>query len=85
MKLFVYLWMFQKTRDGKWTESAAVGSRAIVTETKERLCVRYRGRQLVGTGESCELREPPAPYKGISGYEKAALRLQNEYYWKNSV
>jgi hypothetical protein len=42
-------------RDGKWTESVAVGSRAFVTETKERLGVRDRGRKLVGTGESCEL------------------------------
>ena len=31
------------------------------------------------------LREPPAPYNGISGPENEALRLQNEYYWENSV
>jgi hypothetical protein len=72
-------------RDEKWTESAAVGSRAIVTETKERLGVRDRGRKLVGTGECCELREPSAPYKGISGHEIEAIRLQNEYFWENSV
>ena len=26
-----------------------------------------------------------ASYKGISGYENAAIRLQLEYYWDNSV
>jgi putative transposase len=72
-------------RDGKWTESVAVGSRAFVTETKERLGVRAKGRKLVGTGECCELKESPAPYKGISGHENEAIRLQNEYYWENSV
>jgi len=30
------------------------------------------------TGECCELRESPAPYKGISGYENADVRLQTE-------
>ena len=47
-------------RDGKWTESVAVGNRAFVTETNERLGVQAKGRKLVGTGECCELREPPA-------------------------
>jgi len=72
-------------QDGKWTESVAVGSRAFVTETKERLGIRAIGRKMVERGESFGLRESPAPYKGISGYENAALRLQNEYYWENSV
>ena len=27
-----------------------------------------------------ELRESPAPYKDILGYENAAIRLQNEYF-----
>ena len=31
------------------------------------------------------LRESPAPYKGISGYQNAAVRLQNEYFGENSV
>ena len=63
----------------------AVGSRTFVTETKEKLGIRAKGRKMVGTGESCELREPPAPYKGISGYENAAKRLKNKYSRGNSV
>jgi len=31
------------------------------------------------------LRESLSPYKGISGHENAATRLQLEYYWDNSV
>jgi hypothetical protein len=63
-------------KDGKWTESVAVGSRAFVTEKKERLSVWDRGRKLVGTGTCCELRETPAPCKGISGHENGDVRLQ---------
>ena len=40
---------------------------------------------LYETADGHELRESPAPYKGISGPENEALRLQNEYYWENSV
>ena len=35
-------------RDGKWTKSVAVGSRAFVTERKKRLGVKAKGRKLVG-------------------------------------
>ena len=49
-----------------------------------KLGVRDRGCKMVGTGDTFELRESPAPYKGISGYENEAIRLQNEYYWENS-
>jgi hypothetical protein len=58
----------------------AVGRRAFVTETKERIGVRAIGRKLVGTGDNLELKEQPVPYKGISGQEIEALRLQSGYY-----
>jgi hypothetical protein len=72
-------------RDGKFTVSVTVGSRAFVTETKERLGVRAKGRKMVGTDDNFELRESPAPYKCISRSENEAIRLQNEYFWRNSV
>jgi hypothetical protein len=56
-----------------------------VTETKEKLGIRAKGRKVVETGDNFELRESPAPYKDISGHENEAIRLQNEYYWENSV
>ena len=49
-------------------------------ETKEKLGIRAKVRKMVGTGDNFELRESPAPYKGISGYENAAIRLQSEYF-----
>ena len=55
------------SRDGKWTESIAVGSKAFVTSTKEQLGVEGRGRKVIVKGGSYELREAPAPYKGILG------------------
>ena len=33
-------------------ESVAVGSRAFVTETKEKLGIRAKGRKMVGTGDN---------------------------------
>ncbi len=69
-------------RDGKWTESVAVGSKAFVTITKETLKVKGEGRMVIGGGDgSYELRESPAAYKGILGHENAVLRPQNEYFW----
>ena len=69
-------------RDGKWTESVAVGSKAFVTITKETLKVKGEGLMVIGGGDgSYELRESPAAYKGILGHENAVLRPQNEYFW----
>ena len=63
-------------RDGKWTESVAVGSESFVTTTKEKLGVKGKGREVIGTNGSYELRETTAPYKGILGHENGTLRIQ---------
>ena len=44
-------------RDRKWTDSIAVGSRAFVIVTKERLGIRAKARKMVGTDDNFELRE----------------------------
>lgn len=72
-------------RDGKWTESVAVGSKAFVSATKERLGFKVKGRKVVGEGGSYELRESPAPYKEIFGHENGVLRPQNEYFWEDTA
>ena len=69
-------------RDGKWTESIAVGSESFVTETKERLGFKARGRAASERDGVFELRDPVVPYNRISGHEKAVLRSQNGYLWK---
>ena len=71
-------------RDGKWTESVAVGSKAFVEQTKERLGIKAEGRRVIGEGGRYELRESPVPYRSILGYENEVLRPRNRYSWKYS-
>jgi putative transposase len=68
-------------RDGKWTESVAVGSEAFVTTTKEKLGVKVKGREVMGDDGSYVMRESPAAYEGILGHENEGLRLENSYFW----
>ena len=68
-------------RDGKWTETVAVGSKAFVTVMKEKLGVKGKGREVIGGDGSYELRESSATYKGILGHESACLRLENTHFW----
>jgi putative transposase len=71
-------------RDGKWTESVAVGSEAFVRATREKLAYRAEGREVIGVNGSYELRESLTPYKGILGDENVVLRPQNEYFLEDS-
>jgi len=61
-----------------------VGSEAFVAATKEKLGFKARGREVIGVNGSHELREPPAPYKGLLGHENAVLRPKNEYFWEDT-
>lgn len=72
-------------RDRKWTESVAVGSKAFVAATKEKLGARALGREMIGRDGSFELREPSIPYKANLQPENEVLRLQNEYFWGDIV
>ncbi len=49
-------------RESKWTESIAVGSKFFVEDTKERLGIRGKGRNVIGNNGVYELREPRSPY-----------------------
>ena len=73
-----------RLRDGKWTESVAVGSEAFVTATKETHGDRGEGRAVIGGDGSYELRESPAAYNSILGRQNDVLRPQNEYFWRNT-
>ena len=72
-------------RDGKWSESIAVGSESFVMMTKEKLGIKAKGREVVGEDGSYVLRESPAPYNGILGHENDALRPENAYFWNHNV
>jgi putative transposase len=67
-------------RDGKWSESIAVGSESFVMMTKEKLGIRAKGREVVGGDGSYVLRESPAPYNSILGHENVDLRHENAYF-----
>jgi putative transposase len=72
-------------RDGKWSESIAVGSESFVTMTKEKLGIKAKGRKVVGEDGSYVLQEPAAPYNGIFGLENEVLKAQNEHFWDDTV
>jgi len=70
------------SREGKWTESIAVGSESFVTETKKLLGFNVRGRSVAERDGAFELRESVLPYNSILGHENAVLRSQNKYPWE---
>ena len=70
-----------QTRDGKWTESIAVGSESYIEDTIQRLGIKAQGRKIIGGNKSCELRELAVPYGGNFTPENGPLRPQNVYYW----
>jgi REP element-mobilizing transposase RayT len=72
-------------REGKWTESIAVGSAAFVYQTQTTLGIRGHGREVIRADESYELRESTVPYTANLGHENDVLRLQNSYSWNDSV
>jgi putative transposase len=72
-------------RDQKWTESVAVGSESFVKATKEKLGFKAKAREVIGGDGSYQLKESPAPYKANLLLENEHLRLQNEYFWEDSV
>jgi hypothetical protein len=46
---------------------------------------RESGGEVVGEHGSYVLREPPAPYSSILGYENDALRPENAYFWDRNL
>ncbi len=52
----------EQTRESKWSESVAVGSRSFVETIKTRLGVRAKRRGFSGTDDEVALREPQAGY-----------------------
>jgi putative transposase len=70
-------------RDGKWTESIAVGSELFVSTTKDKLGIKAKGRDVFGTDGSYELREDPGHYKQLFEHEKVDLSPENAHYWSD--
>jgi hypothetical protein len=67
-------------RDSKWTESIAVGSKEFVEDTKERLGMKGRRREVMGGDGTYQLREATEPYRRTFGPEDEGLRPENRYF-----
>jgi putative transposase len=72
-----------QSRESRWTESVAVGSRSFIEATIKRLGIKARGRKVSGKNKSYELREPAVPYGVNFTPENDLLRLQNTYFWND--
>lgn len=64
-------------RDGRWSESLAVGSRDFVARVQGELGIRTLHRDIRHDDDMCLLREASPAYGAYSGAEKAPLRAQN--------
>lgn len=71
-------------REGRWTESIAVGSEVFVHATQAKLGIKGHGREVVGADGSYELREVPAAYSVNLRHENAGLRPRNCYFWNDT-
>jgi len=70
-------------RESRWTESIAVGTEGFVRATQEKLGIKARGRQILGSNGSYQLREPQTAYTGNFGVENGDLRSENTYFSEN--
>ncbi len=75
----------EQSREGKWTESIAVGSKVFIEATIKKLGIRAKSRKVNGNNKSYELREPAVPYGGIIAPENGLLRHQNTYFWGDNI
>jgi len=66
-------------REGKWTESIAVGSEEFAGRIKEGLGVRAKGREVIAAADVFHLREPGAWYGDDSCPENDDIGPENEY------
>jgi hypothetical protein len=68
-----------RRREGKWTESIAVGNETFVKTTKEKLGGKALGREVIEAGDSYALKEASAPYQASLPQENCEIRPENGY------
>ena len=73
------------SRDSKWTESIAFGSKQFIEVTLKGLGVKAKGRKIAGGKKSYELREPAIPYGANFTPESGLLRLRNTSFWDDII
>jgi REP element-mobilizing transposase RayT len=70
-------------RESRWTESIAVGTEGFVKATQEKLGIKGKGREILGSNGSYQLREAQTTYNGNFDQENSDLRSENTYFWEN--
>jgi len=68
-------------RESQWTESVAVGGKGFIEAIKKALGFQVKGRDVIGVGESYQLREQQSAYSPLLGHEKNDLSDDNTYFW----
>ena len=68
-------------REGKWTQSIAIGTQRFVENTKQALGIRAKGRKIVEVGEAYQLREPQVSYPSNFGRKNDDIGAENTYFW----
>jgi len=76
-----YLGDGRKGRQGEWTDSIAVGSKAFIEKVKSLLGFKAKGRDIVKGDEGYHLREEAAPYMALFEAEKGDIAPENTYSW----
>lgn len=67
----------EQTREGKWTESIAVGSRNFVEMVKGELRIKAKGRRISGTDEESGLRQSQDSYSNDFDGNNGLLSTKN--------
>ncbi len=70
-----------RNREGRWTESIAVGSEGFVRGVKGKLGPKAMWREMMGGEGSYELRETTAAYDVVFGAQNGDLRQENAFFW----
>jgi putative transposase len=68
-------------REAELTESIAVGSKAFVAATQEKLGIKAKGRKVMVNGEGYALMESQSSYNDVIDPKKGTLRTKNAYLW----
>ena len=68
-------------REGKWTESVAVGNKQVIDVAREKLGSGAAGRDIRKSGTSYELREPGVSYSYDFGVKNGTLSPENTFSW----
>jgi putative transposase len=64
-------------RESRWTESIVVGTEGFVKATQGKLGIKGKGREILGSNGSYQLREAQTAYKGNFGLGNRDLRPEN--------